>query len=109
MAPGTGRLGTTVELTVHPSSTRSVEDAFEACADVDAPTLQRSRVSVRLVDFGGEFLSRSEARRRSLQLDQLVEVVLDFDGVDSVGQALVDELFRESALRAPGTTLVPST
>ena len=82
---------------------------FDACADVDGPTLQRSGVCVRLVDFGGEFLSRSEARRWSLQLDQLVEVVLDFDGVDPMGQALVDELFRESALRVPGTTPVPST
>ena len=107
VAPGTGRPGTIVELTVDPKSTRRVKEVFDAYTDVDAPNLQRSTVRVRLADAGGEFLSRSEARRLSEQLDQFAEVVLDFDGVTSVGQAFVDELFRVFARRAPDTVLVP--
>jgi uncharacterized protein (DUF1330 family)/anti-sigma regulatory factor (Ser/Thr protein kinase) len=107
VAPGTGRPGTIVELTVDPRSTRRVREVFDAYADVDAPNLQRSTVRVQLADSGGEFLSRSEARRLSGQLDQFSEVVLDFDGVASVGQAFVDELFRVFARQAPDTVLVP--
>ena len=106
-APGTDRPGTTVELTVDPRSTRRVKDVFDSYTDVDSPGLQRSMVRVGLADGGGEFLSRSEARRLCGQLDEFAEVVLDFAGVASVGQAFVDEVFRVFAARAPGTVLVP--
>ena len=81
--------------------------AFAGAIRVDAPDLERSRVTVHLADFAGEFLSRSEARRLSAQLDQFAEVILDFAGVESVGQAFVDELFRVFARQSPGTLLIP--
>ena len=66
-----------------------------------------SRVVVKLFERGGEFVSRSEAKRVVAGLERFREVVVDFHRVESVGQGFADEIFRVWARAHPDTKLVP--
>jgi uncharacterized protein (DUF1330 family) len=60
---------------------------------------------VRLFELGTRFISRSEARRLVSGLDRFREVILDFEGVESVGQGFADEVFRVWAPAHPDVTI----
>lgn len=51
--------------------------------------------------------SRAQARRIAQGLSQFRRAELDFSGLDDVGHAFADELFRVFARRQPGVELVP--
>ena len=68
----------------------------------------RTRTVVRLFAIGTEFVSRSEAKRLVQGLEKFREVVLDFEGVDLVGQGFADEVFRVWAHQHPEVLLVPT-
>jgi DNA-binding transcriptional ArsR family regulator len=67
----------------------------------------RTRIVVHLFSIGTTFISRSEAKRLLHGLDRFHEVVLDFDGVELVGQGFADEVFRVWARPHPETHLIP--
>jgi len=67
----------------------------------------RTRPVIKLFAIGVTFVSRSEAKRLLVDMDNFTEVVLDFTGVEAVGQGFVDELFRVWPLEHPHTTLTP--
>jgi hypothetical protein len=65
-------------------------------------------VPVKLLAVGEDRLvSRSQAKRLLNRFDRFMEVVLDFEGVESVGQAFAAEVFRVFALAHPHVKLVP--
>jgi DNA-binding transcriptional ArsR family regulator len=97
--------GTRVSLAIARRPARPLEALFrEYTDDFD---FVKTRTVVRLFAIGVSFVSRSEARRLVHGLEKFREVVLDFDRVESVGQAFADEVFRVFARSFPGTTLVP--
>jgi hypothetical protein len=49
---------------------------------------------VQLFAQGQSFISRSEAKRLANGLERFDNVIVDFQGVNEVGQGFVDELFR---------------
>ena len=54
-----------------------------------------SQIRLNLVELGEENLvARSQARRVLARVQEFDEVILDFAGVRSVGQAFADEIFR---------------
>jgi len=63
---------------------------------------------VRLYAIGTEFVSRSQAKRLVHGLERFREVVLDFEGVDLVGQGFADEVFRVWARQHPEVRLIPT-
>ncbi|HVV52439.1 MAG TPA: ATP-binding protein [Polyangia bacterium] len=65
----------------------------------------KTRVIVKLFALGTRFISRSEARRVALGLDRFREVVFDYRGIEEVGQAFVDEIYRVWATAHPGVRL----
>ena len=69
----------------------------------------RTRTVVKLFAIGMRFVSRSEAKRLVRGLDRFREVVLDFSGVDGVGQAFADEVFRVWSGEHPEVRLVPES
>lgn len=59
-------------------------------------------VPVAFARIGDENLvSRSQARKILARLDRFEDVVLDFRGVESIGQAFADEIFRVFATEHP--------
>ena len=59
-----------------------------------------------LLQFEGEALvSRSQAKRLVVRFEKFKEVVLDFDGITTIGQAFADEVFRVFQNNHPNTLL----
>lgn len=99
------RRGTAVTLEVDLPVRRPLAAVFAEYTQDDAFT--RTRTVVRLFEVGGDFVSRSEARRLLSGLEVFREVVLDFTGVAGVGQGFADEVFRVWARAHPEVRLTP--
>jgi anti-sigma regulatory factor (Ser/Thr protein kinase) len=99
--------GTRVRWEVDPATTRTLDEVFTPFLDPDSLRFERTVVPLRLFETGERFISRAEAKRLSRNLERFREAVLDFGGIDEVGQGFVDELFRVWALDHPETRLVP--
>ena len=52
-------------------------------------------------------ISRSQAKRLVARFDRFKTVTLDFEGIDEIGQAFADELFRVYRLAHPNVELEP--
>jgi hypothetical protein len=61
----------------------------------------KTRVVIKLFTLGTRFISRSEARRVVANLEKWQSVVLDFAGVEEIGQGFADEVFRVWARAHP--------
>lgn len=55
---------------------------------------QNTQPVVKLFEIGGEFVSRSEAKRLMAGMGKFKKVTLDFLKVERVGQGFLDEIFR---------------
>ena len=99
--------GTRVEFRIDPETDRSLKDIMDEYTDPDTFQFAISRTVVRLFQFNSAFVSRSEAKRLTRNLDRFSEVIVDFDGVDEVGQAFADEVFRVWQSEHPQTRLKP--
>jgi hypothetical protein len=66
------------------------------------------RTIVRLQEMGTTHMSRSQARRLVSGLERFREVVIDFRGVELVGQGFADEVFRVWARQHPEVALIPA-
>ena len=99
--------GTRVRCDIDPANGRSLEDVFAPFVDEDSLRFDRTIVPLALFETEGRFVSRSEAKRLGTRLERFPEAVIDFAGVDEVGLAFVDELFRVWAGEHPETRLVP--
>ena len=66
-----------------------------------------SRTRKRIGSLGPQVTSRSEARRLVAGLHRIRDLVLDFKGVEEVGQGFADEVFRVWARAHPKVCLKP--
>ncbi len=99
-------IGTLVMMTLENETSRKLSEVFDMYADVDEGFV-RTRVPVMEACISGEPVARSQARRICSRLEEFKEVILDFDGVEIMGQGFADELFRVYALSHPQVTLCP--
>lgn len=61
----------------------------EALASFD-----KTEVPIKLYNMGTIYISRSQARRVMIGLQKFKSIILDFQGVPTIGQAFADEVFR---------------
>lgn len=100
--------GTTVRMQLCNWSERTLEDVFAAHTDSEDLTFDNTVVPLQLARHGSEALvSRSQARRIAHRFDKFKRVELDFEGINTVGQAFADEIFRVFATAHPETRVVP--
>ena len=85
--------GTRVIFTISLKSKRKLADVFRKHSG-DSYEFSKTKVIVRLYKIDTEYISRSQARRILSGLDSFEEITLDFNGVETVGQAFADEVFR---------------
>lgn len=96
--------GTGVSMGISTRSKRTTREVFERYTldEDDDFEFSRTEVPVLLVRFEDENLvSRSQARRLLDRLHNFHQIALDFAGVDSIGQAFADEVFRVYARNNP--------
>jgi hypothetical protein len=100
--------GTDIVMKIDPDSERTTTETFDKFAtEHDGYGFTRTHVPVKLAIYEGEKLvSRSQAKRLLGRFDRFKEVFLDFDGVDTIGPAFADEIFRVFAAQHPGTNLM---
>jgi hypothetical protein len=107
IGPSAVKKGTQVTLTVVPGHVPKLADVFAAHTDNETLEFTRTRSTIKLGAFGKTLLSRSEAKRVTERLVEFRHAVLDFSGVDVVGQGFCDQVFRVFAREHPGVTLEP--
>jgi anti-sigma regulatory factor (Ser/Thr protein kinase) len=88
--------GTIVSMKIDPTSDHSVSEVFEHYgAAREDYAFARTHISLALAQAaGGSLVSRSQAKRVMVGLDRFRLVLLDFRGVQSIGPAFADEIFR---------------
>jgi DNA-binding transcriptional ArsR family regulator len=88
--------GTKIFMSISRTSRRTTKEVFDRySAEDETYGFTRTHVPVALARYGDESLvSRSQARRVLARFDRFKEVLLDFRGVKSIGQAFADEIFR---------------
>ncbi|MBI5478839.1 MAG: DUF4325 domain-containing protein [Deltaproteobacteria bacterium] len=86
------RPGTFVAFDVPVAPKQTLKELFDSFSTEYVVT--RTQVHVKLFEHGVEFVSRSEAKRLMAGLERYRDVVLDFAGVQSIGQGFADEVFR---------------
>lgn len=101
--------GTLVSMQLDNDSPRTTREVFDKFAAPEEFTFAKTLVPVRLAQHEGEKLvSRSQAKRLTMRFEKFQTVVLDFAGVEEIGQAFADEVFRVFQRAHPQTTLVPT-
>lgn len=99
--------GTVVFMRLANDSPRKLKEVFDQFAAPEEYTFSRTIVPVKLAQHEGEKLvSRSQAKRLTLRFERFQTVVLDFAGVEEIGQAFADEVFRVFQQAHPGTKLL---
>ena len=89
-----GHSGTFVRMTISNNANWSTKDVFSEYIG-DSTGFRKTHVPIKLGKYPGEQLvSRSQAKRVLARFDEFSEVNLDFEGIDTIGQAFADEIFR---------------
>jgi len=100
--------GTLVLMRLANDSRRTLKEVFDQFAVPEEYTFAKTIVPVRLAQHEGEKLvSRSQAKRLTMRFERFQTVVLDFTGVEEIGQAFADEVFRVFHQTHPATALLP--
>lgn len=95
--------GTRITMNIAFSSTRDSTEVFDMYTTGDDDhQFSKTHVPVDLASYeNDQLVSRSSAKRVLARFNRFKEVWLDFQGVDKIGQAFADEIFRVYAKAHP--------
>ena len=102
--------GTYIRMNVRMNTTHSCQDVFNDFADPETSdySFAKTHVPISLMQYGQDSLvSRSQARRVVNRFESFNEVILNFAGVEFIGRAFADEVFRVFQMKHPTINLVP--
>jgi STAS-like domain of unknown function (DUF4325)/Histidine kinase-like ATPase domain len=100
--------GTTVWMKLDNHTSRTTRKVFDRYTSADDYGFTKTVVPVRLAQYGDDKLvSRSQAKRLLARVDRFKTVIFDFQGVDSIGQAFADEVFRVFQNKHPDIEFIP--
>jgi anti-sigma regulatory factor (Ser/Thr protein kinase) len=98
--------GTLIYMELQNDSDRILSKIFDHFAVPDEYSFAKTIVPVRLAQYEGEKLvSRSQAKRLTRRFDKFSTVILDFEGVEEIGQGFADEIFRVFKNNHPKITM----
>lgn len=104
----TAFLGTRVRFEIKKDSNKHLNNLFyQYQAEPGSFSFDKTKVLVKLFKAGSIYISRSQARRLMVNLDKYQNIVLDFEGIETVGQAFADEVFRVFAGKHPQIKIDP--
>src|SRR3989344_4678566 len=94
---------------IEQNSNKHLNDVFEEYqSEPGAFSFDKTKVHVKLFAAGTIYISRSQARRLMINLDKFNVIILDFEGIKTVGQAFADEIFRVFVTRHPHIQIQPT-
>ena len=104
----TANSGTAIFLKVDDHTARSLKKVHAQYSVNKTYGFNKTIVPVKLAEYGtDQLVSRSQAKRVLIRVDQFSQVVFDFTGVDMIGQAFADQIFRVFAVEHPSVQLIP--
>ncbi len=104
---GSEQKGTFVVMEISPFSQRTVKGVFDAYTSQDNFGFAKTHVPIKLARYVSEqMVSRSQAKRILARFEKFNEVLLDFTGVETIGQAFADEIFRVYASEHPSVVII---
>lgn len=98
--------GTRVVCEIRPKTSRKLGDVFQKYTNEEYK-FNKTEVRVKLFREGEHYISRSQAKRLLHSLGGFLEIVLDFDGIESIGQGFADEIFRIFQKQHPNIKITP--
>ncbi|MEA3249367.1 MAG: DUF4325 domain-containing protein [Patescibacteria group bacterium] len=100
--------GTRVSFSINLNSSRRLDEVFARFSGAGDDDLEfdRTKISVKLYEYGQELVSRTEAKRVTVNLENFREVEMDFSGVETVAHSFADEIFRVWQSRHPDVRLI---
>jgi len=100
--------GTLVRFEISKSSTKRLNKVFfEYEAEPGSYSFDKTRVYVKLFKAGTVYISRSQAKRLIANLEKFKLVILDFEGIKTIGQAFADEVCRVFLSKHPRIKIRP--
>lgn len=101
--------GTIVMMGILKDSKTNMEEVFNEFADPDKiPGFHKTCIPLELASCEGDkLISRSQAKRVLARIEKFTEVILDFNNVDTIGQAFADQIFRVFTIAHPEVHLMP--
>ena len=66
----------------------------------------KTQIPLKSIFTDGFPVSRSQAKRLSIRFDDFEEVILDFNGIDDIGQGFAHELFVVFKRKHPDVKLI---
>lgn len=98
--------GTRVCFEIGNRTQRKLEKVFQEYTGEDF-RFEKTKIMVKLFQEGETYISRSQAKRLLHSLDPFEEIILDFQGVETIGQGFADEVFRVFAHSHPQVKIRP--
>lgn len=100
--------GTSIQMNIQTNSDRKLTEVFDRfTADEQDYDFSKTHVPLSLATYGDEnLISRSQARRLLARFKDFSEVLLDFDGIKTIGQAFADEIFRVYSRNNPEVEII---
>lgn len=100
--------GTAIFMKLNNHSSRTCKAIFDQYSSGEDYGFTKTRVPVKLAQYGEDkLISRSQAKRLVARVDQFKTVLFDFEGVETIGQAFADEIFRVFARSHPQIEIIP--
>jgi hypothetical protein len=100
--------GTAIFMKLNNHSSRTSKAIFDQYSSGEDYGFTKTRVPVKLAQYGEDkLISRSQAKRLVARIDQFKTVFFDFEGVETIGQAFADEIFRVFAKSHPQLEIIP--
>ena len=101
--------GTLVMMRISPRATQTASEIMsQYSSELHDYGFTKTHVPLMLAKYEGEQLvSRSQAKRLLLRVEQFKEVLLDFTGITTIGQAFADQIFRVFQREHPDLLIVP--
>lgn len=98
--------GTNVFMKLHNHTARTCKKVFDQFSGGDDYGFTKTVVPVRLAQYGNDkLISRSQAKRVLARVELFKVVIMDFEGVPTIGQAFADEIFRVFTKYNPSITV----
>jgi anti-sigma regulatory factor (Ser/Thr protein kinase) len=94
--------GTSVFMRLANQASRTPKEIFDQYSSGDDYGFTKTVVPLKLAQYGDDKLvSRSQAKQVLVRVEQFKTAVFDFSGVETIGQAFADEIFRVFARSHP--------